>query len=196
MIGILSLQGDFAAHRAVLEVLGAGARAVRRPADLEGVAGLILPGGESTTMLRFLTAEGLRQPLLDFAAGGRPVFGTCAGLILMARRVSNPVQESLGLLDVAVERNGYGRQVDSFIDRVDLTALEPDPGTAGNGTIEGVFIRAPLIREVGEGVRVLGTHGGRPVLVQQGMLLASTFHPELTGDGRIHRAFLALVNRS
>lgn len=185
-VGILAVQGNFACHSARLDQLGQSSRLVRTAANLAGLSALILPGGESTVMLRFLQAEGLTAPLAALAQRGTPLLGTCAGLILMARAVRNPAQQSLCVLDVAVERNGYGRQIDSFIDSVEAPELADQP-------IEGVFIRAPVIREVGPAVRVLGTCNGRPVLVQQGNILASTFHPELSSDEVVHRYFLSLV---
>ncbi len=188
LIGILALQGDYAAHAAVIERLGARVRLVRAATDLDGLDGLILPGGESTTILRLLARNGLRDVVAAFARS-RPTFGTCAGLILLARAVTNPEQESLGLLDVSIERNAYGRQINSFIGPVATTTL--------GGTIEGVFIRAPRITRVGPGIAVLGrfTPGTEPepVLVRQGHLLGATFHPELTADPRVHRYFIAEV---
>jgi len=192
LIGILALQGDYAAHRAVLERLGARTRSVRAAADLEGLAGLVIPGGESTTMLRLLDRNGLRAGLTAFAAT-RPTFGTCAGLILLAREVLNPAQESLRVLDVTVERNAYGRQIDSFVGAVSAAAL--------GGTVEGVFIRAPRIKRLGGGVEVLGrlagggnaSPQGEAVLVRERHLLGATFHPELTADPRIHHFFLSEI---
>jgi len=186
-VGVLALQGDFEAHGKTLEAIGAEPVFVRQAADLESIAGLILPGGESTTMLKLLHREGLFGALREFAAE-RPLFGTCAGLILMAEHVTHPEQESLRVMDVTVERNGYGRQVDSRVQRIAPT--EEFEKTAGPGDIEAVFIRAPIIRSVGAGVRVLAEYGGTPVLVAQGKHLAATFHPELTGEGRIHQVFL------
>jgi pyridoxal 5'-phosphate synthase pdxT subunit len=185
-IGILALQGDFAAHAAALERLGATPRLVRSHEDLVDLAGLILPGGESTTMLRLLEREGLEGAVQHFATT-RPTFGTCAGLILLARGVSDPVQRSFGLLDVDVARNAYGRQLESFVGDV---AIE-----LGGGPIAGVFIRAPRIRRVGPGVEILGrlAAGGEPVLVRAGHLLGATFHPELTDDPRVHQYFLERV---
>ncbi len=184
LIGVLALQGDFAAHAAALARLGARARLVRAPADLEGLEGLVIPGGESSAMLRLMERNGLCPALRAFAAA-RPTFGTCAGAILLAREVLGPAQPSLGLLDLVVERNAYGRQLESFVAAVEAPAL--------GGPVEGVFIRAPRIRRAGPGVAVLGRRAGEPVLVEQGHLLAATFHPELTGDARVHRRFLARV---
>ena len=180
-IGVLALQGDFEKHERALERAGAEAVQVRSAADLESVDGLIIPGGESTTMLKLLEEEKLLEPLRDFGRG-RPVFGTCAGAILLASEVSHPAQASLGLLDIDVERNAYGRQLDSRIARLTPQGLE--------GDLEAVFIRAPIIRRVGEQVKVLASYQGDPVLVEQGRHLVATFHPELTDDPRIHRLFL------
>lgn len=166
---------------------------VRTPDQLHGLTGLILPGGESTTMLKFLENEGLFEAIRSFA-GRRPLLGTCAGAILMAREVSRPRQRSLGLIDIAVERNAYGRQVDSRI-----SAVVPKGGFAersGNGPLEAVFIRAPIIRRVGPQAQVLLEHQGDPVLVEQGRHLAATFHPELTSDTRVHELFLRKASES
>ncbi|MGH9351299.1 MAG: pyridoxal 5'-phosphate synthase glutaminase subunit PdxT, partial [Terriglobia bacterium] len=154
---------------------------------LQEVAALILPGGESTTMLKFFSAAGMGAAIREFAGQGKPVFGTCAGAILLAKEVLNPPQESLGLLDVTLERNAYGRQIDSAIQSGECPGLSDDP-------VEMVFIRAPIIRRVGELVNVLGTAGGLPVLVEQDNLLAATFHPELSGSEVIHRYFLSKMN--
>jgi 5'-phosphate synthase pdxT subunit len=184
-IGVLALQGDFARHRAALERIGAQVREVRVPQDLDGLGGLVIPGGESTTMLKLMERTGLEEAIRAFYARGGALFGTCAGLILLARAVTGPEQRSLGLLDAVVERNAYGRQIDSF--ETDLPWSEDD------GAIRGVFIRAPRIREVGPGVRVLAERDGEPVLVRNGRVLAATFHPELTDDTRLHRYFLEHV---
>ena len=186
-VGVLALQGDFEAHSTALARAGAQAFEVRSAADLEGLDGLVIPRGESTTMLKLLRAENLMEPLERF---GRelPVFGTCAGAILMAREVTGPSQESFGLMDISVERNAYGRQIDSRI-----AAVAPEAGflaRTGPGELEAVFIRAPIIRRVGDGVRVLARYADDPVLVEQGRHLVATFHPELTGDPRVHRLFL------
>ncbi|GBC82739.1 Pyridoxal 5'-phosphate synthase subunit PdxT [bacterium HR10] len=185
-IGVLAVQGDFAAHGRVLEQLGVPWCEVRHPEQLSEISGLILPGGESTTMLKFLFEEGFLEPLRDFARRGGAFFGTCAGAILLAREVTNPHQPSLGFLDISVQRNAYGRQINSFVDRVLSPAFGPPP-------LEMVYIRAPIITRVGPGVEVLAEHGGHPVLVQQGRCLAATFHPELTEDRRVHERFLQLV---
>lgn len=186
-IGVLSLQGDFAAHGRALTRLGAEVVYVREAAQLTGLSGVILPGGESTTMLKLLDEEKLFDPLVDFAAS-RPLFGTCAGTILMAREVSHPHQRSMNLLDIAVERNAYGRQLDSSIRPLDPS--EDLIRRTAPGGFEAVFIRAPIIRRVGAGVRVLARQGADPVLIEQDKHMAATFHPELTGDERIHRLFL------
>jgi pyridoxal 5'-phosphate synthase pdxT subunit len=182
-IGILALQGDFALHAKMLERVGATWKLVKHAADLDTVDGLIMPGGESTTMLKLFELERLSEPILEFAAKGKPIFGTCAGAILLAKEVLNPSQEKLGLIDIAIERNAYGRQVDSSIQLGDCPGIADKP-------LEMVFIRAPIIRRVGEGVRVMGRCKDLPVLVEQGNILAATFHPELTDDETVHRYFL------
>jgi pyridoxal 5'-phosphate synthase pdxT subunit len=186
-IGILAVQGDFAAHAAMLRSLGAEPVEVRTVGDLHGLDGMILPGGESTTQLQFLREEGLFQAIRDFASQGRPVFGTCAGAILLASRVENPAQDSLGLLDMTVLRNGYGRQLASDV-FFEPTALKKGP-------LEMVFIRGPIIENIGKGIDVLASHQGKPALVQNGNILASTFHPELTDDATVHQYFLGLADQ-
>jgi 5'-phosphate synthase pdxT subunit len=183
-IGVLAIQGDYAAHADALAQSGANPVEVRKPDQLDGLDGLILPGGESTTMLRFLEKENFFDTLKEFCAT-KPVFGTCAGAILLAREVLHPPQRSLGLLDAIVERNAYGRQIDSAI----LTAETELPG----GPLEMVFIRAPRILEVGPGVAVLARRDGSPVLVKQGNVMAATFHPELAADRRVHQLFVDTV---
>ena len=185
--GILAVQGDFEAHGRAVSRLGAEPVYVRTPAHLDGLEALILPGGESTTMLKFLEGEGLFEAIRSFAAR-RPLLGTCAGAILMATEVSRPAQRSLGLMELAIERNAYGRQVDSHISAVEPTA--EFTARAGAGSLEAVFIRAPIIRRVGSRAAVLLRHHGDPILVEQGRHLAATFHPELTADGRIHQLLL------
>ena len=189
-IGVLALQGDFALHARALARCGVEAVEVRKPAELEGVSGLIIPGGESTTLLKLMDEWEFVPAIEKFHAAGKPVFGTCAGLIVLARDVENPRQFSLGLIDVAVERNAYGRQRDSF----------EAPGTA---VLDGrrvpvtmVFIRAPRIRRVGAGVESLAAHGGETVMARQGSVLVVTFHPELTDDPTVHRYFCDLVRRA
>ena len=177
-VGVLAIQGDFAAHARALQRIGVNAIEVRRAEGLNATEALIIPGGESTTMLKFIEEERLAEPIVAFARQGRPILGTCAGAILLAREVYNPRQASLGLIDIGVERNGYGRQVDSFI-----AGVETDVGA---GPLEAVFIRAPKIKRVGPEVETLATLRGEPVLVRQANILAATFHPELTGDDRIH----------
>ncbi len=185
-IGILAVQGDYEAHARMVERAGAEPVYVRRPADLAGLAGIILPGGESTTHLKILTEEGLFGAVQKFAAAGGGIFGTCAGAILLAREVRNPAQTSLGLLNISILRNAYGRQLASEI-HMGLTKLRSEP-------LEMVFIRAPIIESVGEGVDVLAEDEGHPVLVRQGRILASTFHPELTADPAVHIFFLSLLS--
>ena len=183
--GILALQGAFREHRELLETLGVEALEVRTPAELGGIDALILPGGESTTISRLLVTSGLRDPLLERLRDGLPAFGTCAGLIVLAREVldGRPDQEPLHALDATVRRNAYGSQVQSF--EVDLRVS----GMAG-GPFRGVFIRAPVIASTGPRVEVLAEHEGRPVLVRDGVVWACTFHPELAGDFRVHQRFL------
>ncbi|MBW2290189.1 MAG: pyridoxal 5'-phosphate synthase glutaminase subunit PdxT [Deltaproteobacteria bacterium] len=183
-IGVLAIQGDFEAHVRALEHAGARGVPVRREKDLDGLAGLILPGGESTTIAKGLDRLGLYAPIEAFAQSGRPVFGTCAGTVLLASEVENHPVRSLGLLDATALRNAYGTQVDSF-------AAEADAGAFAG--LRCVFIRAPRLRDLGPGVEVLAEVEGWPVLVREGQLLAATFHPELTDDGRVHRLFLELV---
>jgi 5'-phosphate synthase pdxT subunit len=186
-VGVLALQGDFAAHGAALERAGAEPVFVREAEQFADLDGLVIPGGESTTMLKLLHNDGLFDALLQFGRR-KPVFGTCAGAILLANEVSNPPQESLGLMDLSVERNAYGRQIDSRV-----TEAEVDPDFAKRtapGKLEAVFIRAPIIRRTGSGAKVLARYAGDPVLVEQGRHLAATFHPELTRDLRVHELFL------
>lgn len=185
-VGVLALQGDYALHQAMLERMGVASRQVRKASELLGLRALILPGGESTTMLKFLEEENLVAPLRALYADGAALYGTCAGAILLAKEVASPSQASLGLMDIAVERNGYGRQLDSH------ESAEPC-AELGEPLLPMIFIRAPVIREAGPGVEVLARHRGEPVLVRQGRLLASTFHPELSEDERVHRYFLDRV---
>ena len=186
-VGVLALQGDFAAHGAALERAGAEPVFVREAEQLEDIDGLVIPGGESTTMLKLMRYEGLMDTLREFGCR-KPIFGTCAGAILLARGVSGPEQESLGLMNIDVERNGYGRQIDSRV-----AEIEPEPEFQQRtrpGRLEAVFIRAPIIRRVNGGVRVLARYQGDAVLVEEGRHLAATFHPELTADARVHSLFL------
>jgi len=184
-IGIIAVQGDFEAHAAMLDRLGAAHVFVRTPRDLHGLDGVILPGGESTTQWKFLTEEGLDAGLREHAARGGALFGTCAGAILLAREVTNPAQPSLGLADITVVRNAYGRQLASEVRR-EVTALSPH-------AMEMVFIRAPIIARVAPDAEILASSGGNPVLLRQGRVLIATFHPELTGDTAIHEYFLRMV---
>jgi pyridoxal 5'-phosphate synthase pdxT subunit len=192
-VGVLALQGAFREHRRMLERLGAAVREVRLPADLQGLSGLVIPGGESTTMGKLMTDYGLREPIRELYAAGGAIFGTCAGAILLARTVLGAPpqfggQPSLELMDLAVQRNAFGRQVDSFQTDLNIEGL--------SGGFPAMFIRAPVIAAVGEGVTVLASHAGQVVLARQGRLLASSFHPELTDDARIHELFLQLVPHS
>ena len=184
-IGILAVQGDFEAHAAMLADMGVDNVEVRTPADLADCDGLILPGGESTTQLQFLQEEGLYDAIRKFAADGGAIFGTCAGAILLAKEVKNPQQASLGLLDMTVLRNGYGRQIAS-----DVVCA---PSKLKNEPLEMVFIRGPIIERVGRGIEVLAEYAGKPVLVQSGRIMAATFHPELTNDTTVHERFLKIA---
>ncbi len=186
-IGVLALQGAFAAHLDLLSSLDVVGRPVRLPGDLEGLGGLILPGGESTTMSNLLRSFDLLAPLSEFISAGRPVFGTCAGMILLSDRIldGRADQIALGSIDIVVRRNGYGRQVDSFETDIDVDGFD--------SPFHAVFIRAPRIEQVGPDVDVLARHGGDPVLVRRGTVMAASFHPELTNDDRIHRLFADMV---
>jgi pyridoxal 5'-phosphate synthase pdxT subunit len=185
VIGVLALQGDFEAHIEVLEELGAQARAVRTKADLEGLDGLVIPGGESTTMTLGIEREQLAEPLRDLVQDGKPVLGTCAGLIMLDR-------DHLGLLDVRAKRNAFGRQLHSFEADLDLGA--PVRGLDGAGPLRAVFIRAPWVQEHGPGVEVLAEVDGHPVAIRQDRILAVAFHPELTDDRRLHRWLVDSAN--
>jgi 5'-phosphate synthase pdxT subunit len=178
-VGVLALQGGFAAHAKVLRGLGAEVREVRVPADLEGLDGLVIPGGESTTMTLGVEREGLAEPLRAFVADGRPVFGTCAGMIMLDR-------SHLGLMDVEARRNAFGRQVRSFEADLDLPGIDGPP-------VRAVFIRAPWIADAGEGVEILAEVDGHPIAARQGPMTAVAFHPELSGETRLHEQFLAQV---
>ncbi|SHN73225.1 pyridoxal phosphate synthase yaaE subunit [Geodermatophilus obscurus] len=195
VVGVLALQGDVREHLATLTELGAEAVTVRRPEELAEVDALVVPGGESTTMARLATRFGLLGPLRDAVAGGLPVYGSCAGMIMLADRLLDAPadQVTVGGLDVTVRRNAFGRQVDSFESQVEID------GVAG-GPVHAVFIRAPWVEQAGEGVQVLGRVVGGPadgriVAVRQGNLLATSFHPELTGDRRVHALFVEIVRR-
>jgi 5'-phosphate synthase pdxT subunit len=189
-IGVLALQGDFGLHARALARCGVQAVEVRKPEALEEIDGLVIPGGESTTLLKLMGAWNFVPALEKFHAAGRPIFGTCAGCILLAREVDNPRQPSLGFIDLAVERNAYGRQRESFEAR-GPALLGPAPRP-----IEMVFIRAPRIRRIGPGVEVLARHEADPVLVRQGSVLAGTFHPELTDDTAVHEYFCRMVREA
>jgi pyridoxal 5'-phosphate synthase pdxT subunit len=183
-IGVLAIQGDYEAHKARLEQLGAQVMLVRKPEQLDAIDGIVIPGGESSTFLNFLAERGFLEKLRDFVST-KPTFGTCAGAILLARHVENPPQQSLEAMDIRIRRNAYGRQIDSSI-RQAQTKL-------GDKPLEMVFIRAPKIVNTGKGVEVLATHGGDPVLVRQGKIMAATFHPELSEDTRVHQEFVKMV---
>jgi 5'-phosphate synthase pdxT subunit len=186
-VGILALQGAVREHMDAVRSVGAEPVAVRLPADLDGLDALILPGGESTTMRRLIDLYGLREPILAMAGRGAPMLGTCAGMILLANRLTNGEQPVLGLLDAQVQRNAYGRQLDSYEAEVTMPAV-------GDVPMHGVFIRAPVVSEVGTGVEVLARdEAGRPIAVRQGKVLATAFHPELTDDRRLHRLLLELI---
>ena len=186
-VGVLALQGAFARHCEVLTALGAATLEVRTPVDLEAVDAMVMPGGESTTMSMLLDSSGLRTPLAGRMADGLPVLGTCAGMILLAVRVTDgrPDQRSFAAIDIDVRRNGYGRQVDSFEDEFPVAGLD--------GPFHGVFIRAPVVERVGPTVEVLARVDTIPVLCREGSVLVSSFHPEMSGDGRIHERFLDLA---
>jgi pyridoxal 5'-phosphate synthase pdxT subunit len=188
-IGILAVQGDFGMHAKMLDRIGVPWKLVKRMEDFAEIDALILPGGETTTMLKFLAEQKIGEAIKRFAKENKPVFGTCAGAILMAKEVTNPEQDRLALIDISIERNAYGRQVDSSVQQGECPEIS-------DHTVEMVFIRAPIIRRVGKGVKVLGRTGKLPVLVEQGNLLAATFHPELTTDETIHRYFLKKAAQS
>lgn len=193
-VGILALQGDFNAHRLAVE-RAAGidsqvlASEVRSAEDLARCDALIIPGGESTTMWKLLEEEKLIEPIRNFASS-KPIYGSCAGAILLAREVSHPAQTSLGLMDISIERNAYGRQIDSRIAAVTLEHRTPGEDPTDAQGFEAVFIRAPIIRRAGPGTRVLASYAGDPVWVEQGRHMVTTFHPELTSDPRVHRRLL------
>ena len=186
-IGVLAVQGAVREHVEAIREIGAEPVEVRLPRDLVDLDALVLPGGESTTMRRLIDAYGLREPIAAMARNGMPMLGTCAGMILLAERVADGDEPMFGLLDLEVRRNGYGRQLDSFEADLDLPSL-------GDAPLHGVFIRAPLVTGVGPRAEVLARDpGGRPVAVRQGRVLATAFHPELTGDRRIHRLLVDLI---
>ena len=187
IVGVLALQGDFAEHIAVLRSLGIEGREVRLPQHLDKVEGLIIPGGESTTLSRLMSIYGLREPVIRMAQQGKAIWGTCAGMIMMAREITEEDPSPLGLMDIGVQRNAFGRQVDSFEQDLEIEGFDHTP-------FHAVFIRAPAIRRVGKAVKVLASLSADwPVAVRQGNLLATAFHPELTRDSRFHRYFLNLV---
>ena len=186
-VGVLAIQGDFAEHKAVLDKLGVKAQEIRLPEQLNSVDCLIIPGGESTTLSRLMTLYNLREPIERMAAEGRAVWGTCAGLIMLSREITEQDPVPLGIMDIGVQRNAFGRQVDSFEQKLDVSALGPEP-------FHAIFIRAPVIIRVGDDVEVLSAlDADRPVAVRQGNLMATSFHPELTNDLRFHRYFLELA---
>lgn len=187
-IGVLALQGDVREHLAALAGAGAQASPVRRPQELAAVDGLVIPGGESTTMHKLATVFGLLEPLRERVRAGMPTYGSCAGMIMLADKILDPRsgQETVGGIDMIVRRNAFGRQNESFEAGVEMAGV-------GGGPVEGLFIRAPWAESLGAGVEVLAVCGGRPVAVRQGDLLATAFHPELTGDHRVHRLFTGMV---
>lgn len=188
-VGVLALQGAFSNHLSALSMLGVAGRAVRRPVDLEGLQGLILPGGESTTMSMLLDSSELREPIANLLDGGFPVLGTCAGLILLSQRVHDgrADQRGFGVLDITAARNAYGRQNESFEAAVELS---------GGRSIPGIFIRAPRVMEVGPEVEIIGTRDGEPVLVRERSAIGCAFHPELSGDPTVHRLLIDQIGRS
>jgi 5'-phosphate synthase pdxT subunit len=175
LVGVLALQGDFEAHSKMLQGLGAEVREVRVPADLEGLDGLVMPGGESTTMTLGITREGLGDPLRDFVRSGKPVLGTCAGMIMLDR-------EHLGCMDTLCQRNAFGRQIRSFEEDLDIPGID--------GPVRAVFIRAPWLAEYGDGVEILASVDGHPVAARQDNMLVISFHPEIAGETRVHELFL------
>lgn len=187
LVGVLALQGAFVAHQRAFDAAGATTRQVRRPSDLHGVDALVIPGGESTAMSRLLTTSGLFDEIKALLSDGLPVFGTCAGMILLASEVldGRPDQLSFGAIDISVQRNGYGRQVDSFETDLDVVGFERP--------FHAVFIRAPKVVAIGPNVEVLAEHDGVPVVARQGHVMVAAFHPELTGDARLHARFLQEV---
>ena len=189
-IGVLAVQGDFAEHIAILRTLGVEAREVRLPEHLEGVDGLIIPGGESTTLSRLMTLYHLREAVVHMAAEGKAIWGTCAGMIMMAQEITEEDPIPLKLMDIGVQRNAFGRQIDSFEQDLEVCGFDGEPYHA-------IFIRAPVIIRVGQKVKILSSlspnNQDRPVAVCQGRLMATAFHPELTNDARFHRSFLDLV---
>ncbi len=190
MIGILGLQGDYAAHGKMLDQLGVASRVVKKLEQLEGLDGLVMPGGESTTLIKLMDSSGLWQGIAGFAAEGKAILGTCAGMILVAKEVKNPPQRSLGLVDITVERNGYGRQIDS------AEVAGVFRGAGEEQELYMIFIRAPRIVRLGEGVEVLAECRGDVVMARQGQVLVASFHPELTEDLTAHRYFVGMVGEN
>ena len=185
-IGVLAIQGDFIEHREMLGAVGAESREVRLPEQLEGLDGLIIPGGESTTIVQLIDIFGMREPLKQCVSNGMAVWGTCAGMIVVARRLLDRRPQPLGLMDIEVSRNAFGRQVDSFETSLEVNGIDGPP-------VHAVFIRAPVVTKSGEAVRILAeVDGGMPVAVREGKLLATSFHPELTNDTRMHRMFASI----
>ena len=189
-IGVLAVQGDVREHVRVLTSLGAQAHGIRRPTELTDLDGLVIPGGESTTMDKLVRAFDLFEPLRALIAGGLPVYGSCAGMIMLADRIAEgrPDQQTLGGLDITVRRNAFGRQVDSFEEDIEFVGLD-------GGPVRAVFIRAPWVEDAGDGVDVLARAAGKIVAVRQGALLATSFHPEVTGDTRVHELFVDMCRR-
>ena len=189
-VGVLAIQGDFAEHIAVLGKLGVRAREIRLPEQLDSLDGLIIPGGESTTLSRLMTIYNLREPIAQMAGRGHAIWGTCAGMIMLSREITEQDPVPLDVMDIGVQRNAFGRQVDSFEQDLNVSAL-------GGAPYHAIFIRAPVIIRVGRGVKILSAlEDERPVAVQQGNLMATSFHPELTNDYRFHSYFLDLANGS
>jgi 5'-phosphate synthase pdxT subunit len=187
-IGVMALQGAFREHLATLDAIGVEGVPVRLPADLDGISGLIFPGGESTTMRHLIDRWGMREPILELAAGGAPLFGTCAGMIVLAREIAGDEEPILPLLDITVERNAFGRQLDSFETELFVPVLGDQP-------VHGVFIRAPVVERTGPGVDVLAQlEGGRIVAVRERNVVATAFHPELAGETRFHRLIAAMAS--
>ena len=191
IIGVLALQGDVREHLIALAGLGATARPIRRPSELDGIDGIVVPGGESTTICRLLDVFELREPLVERLVGGLPAFGSCAGMIVLATGIldGRADQRPLGAIDIVVRRNAFGRQVDSFETDLDIDGLT-------GGPLRAVFIRAPWVERAGADVTVLARVGEHPVAVRQGNVLATSFHPEVSGDDRLHALFLGLVAQS
>ncbi|MEW6424692.1 MAG: pyridoxal 5'-phosphate synthase glutaminase subunit PdxT [Bacillota bacterium] len=189
LIGVLAMQGAFREHQQALAGCGAESVQIRRPEQLAEIDGLIIPGGESTTIGKLMIDYGLFEPVKSLGERGMPIFGTCAGMILLAREIEGSEQPRLGLMDMKVRRNAYGRQVDSFEEDLEIPAL-------GKELFRAVFIRAPYILEVAAGVEVLARHAGKIVCAREGPFLAAAFHPELTADGRLHKYFLEMVKKS